>query len=563
MKPSRHYLWLTLALTIILILSIGRPPGAIRVSAEAISTASLTPSAAANVEPLVVAQAATATRTPSPINVGNFVWDDRDHDGRQDAGEPGLSGVIVQLWNGAKTQLIQQTTTNANGNYTLVAPSPGQYRVRVLLPHVNDQFSPKDAVAGDDLTDSDINPSGADLGFTDIYNFASNLISITSIDAGIRRYVTPTPTRTPSPINVGNFVWDDLDHDGRQDAGEPGLSGVTVQLWNSAKTQLIQQTTTNANGNYTLVAPSPGDYRVRVLLPHVNDQFSPKDAVAGDDLTDSDINPSGADAGFTDVYSFASNLISITSIDAGIRIFKTPTPTRTPSPISVGNRVWRDTNGNGVQDAGEPGIAGVTVQLWNGAKTQLIQQTTTNANGNYTLVAPGPGDYRVRVLKFYAGDQFSPKNASVDDTLDSDINPSGADAGFTDIYNFASNLISITSIDAGFSYLAPTPTPTLTPSRTPTIPAPNAPPALNFSRQSFTRFSWNSVSWAVGYAVEVDTEPNFASPDYSTYSLAASARTWTILLPSIDAVYYWRVGAKRADGTIVWSATQTLTVDAP
>ncbi len=34
---------------------------------------------------------------------------------------------------------------------------------------------------------------------------------------------------------------------------------------------------------------------------------------------------------------------------------------------SVGDRVWNDTNGNGVQDAGETGINGVTVQLLNGA----------------------------------------------------------------------------------------------------------------------------------------------------------------------------------------------------
>ena len=50
---------------------------------------------------------------------------------------------------------------------------------------------------------------------------------------------TPTPTRTPTPINVGNFVWDDLDQDGRQDAGEPGLAGIVVQLWNGTKTQII------------------------------------------------------------------------------------------------------------------------------------------------------------------------------------------------------------------------------------------------------------------------------------------------------------------------------------
>ena len=249
--------------------------------------------------------------------MGNFVWDDLDGDGRQDAGEPGLAGITVQLWNGAKTQLIGSAVTNASGNYTLVAPTPGDYRVRVVRPSAGDQFSPKDNAAAGDTLDSDINPSGTSLGFTDIYNFASNLISITSIDAGLIIFRTPTPTRTPTPINVGNFVWHDLDGDGRQDAGEPGLAGITVQLWNGAKTQFIGQTTTNASGNYTLVAPTPGDYRVRIVLPSAGDQFSPKDNAAAGDTLDSDINPSGTSLGFTDIYNFASNLISITSIDAG------------------------------------------------------------------------------------------------------------------------------------------------------------------------------------------------------------------------------------------------------
>ncbi len=284
--------------------------------------------------------------------------------------------------------------------------------------------------------------------------------------------LSPTPTRTPTPINVGNFVWDDLDKDGRQDAGEPGLAGVTVQLWNSAKTQLIDQKTTNANGNYTLIAPTPGNYRVRVILPGFSDQFSPLDNAAAGDQLDSDINPSGADKGFTNVYTFASNLISITTIDAGVIIFRTPTPTRTPTPINVGNFVWHDLDKDGRQDAGEPGLAGVTVQLWNSTKTQLIDQKVTNGNGNYTLIAPTPGDYRVRVVPLSPADQFSPlDNAAAGDQLDSDINPSGADKGFTKVYTFASNLISITTIDAGLQTVTATATPTPIATGTPLPPA--------------------------------------------------------------------------------------------
>ncbi|MBL8134733.1 MAG: hypothetical protein JNL42_22925 [Anaerolineae bacterium] len=392
---------------------------------------------------------ATPTRTPTPINIGNFIWDDLDQDGRQDAGEPGLSGVTVQLWNSTKTSLIDFDSTDANGIYTIVAPTPGSYRVRVVLPSINDQFSPKDQAGGDDTDDSDINPSGTNLGFTDIISIASNVISISSIDGGIIKYRTPTPTRTPTPVNFGNFVWDDLDQDGRQDAGEPGLSGVTVQLWNSAKSVMLDTAVTNASGIYTLQSSGPGSYRVRVVLPSINDQFSPKDQAGGDDTDDSDINPSGGDIGFTDIIAVASNVISISNIDGGIIKFRTPTPTRTPTPINVGNFVWDDLDEDGIQDAGEPGIAGVTVQLWNSGKTVMLYETETGATGNYTVVAPVPGSYRIRVIKPSSADDFSPKDAGADNTKDSDINPTGTDAGYSDIFNIASNVISMTNMDAG------------------------------------------------------------------------------------------------------------------
>lgn len=271
----------------------------------------------------------TATRTPTPINVGNFVWDDVDSDGTQDPGEPGLPGVTVQLWNGAKTQLLDSGVTNASGSYTLTAPAPGQYRVRVLTG-AGDLFTVKDGAAND-LTDSDINPTGTDAGFTDVYNFASNLISITTIDAGIIKFRTPTPTRTPTPINLGNFVWSDLNGNGIQDAGEPGAAGVTLQLWNDAKTQLIASTTTNASGIYSLIAPTPGSYRIRVLLP-AGASFSPVD-LGGDNLKDSDIFSSLANFGFTDTISIASNVISMTHIDAGLKNFVAPTATPTPPAL--------------------------------------------------------------------------------------------------------------------------------------------------------------------------------------------------------------------------------------
>jgi hypothetical protein len=52
------------------------------------------------------------------------------------------------------------------------------------------------------------------------------------------------------------------------------------------------------------------------------------------------------------------------------------------APLEIGNRIWKDTNSNGVQDAGEPPIAGVTVNLYNATNT-LVATTLTDSNGNF------------------------------------------------------------------------------------------------------------------------------------------------------------------------------------
>ncbi|MCB9316687.1 MAG: HYR domain-containing protein, partial [Lewinellaceae bacterium] len=53
----------------------------------------------------------------------------------------------------------------------------------------------------------------------------------------------------PAPIEIGNRVWADLDRDGIQDSGEPGINGVEVQL-KSAGGFLLATTTTTGDGNY-------------------------------------------------------------------------------------------------------------------------------------------------------------------------------------------------------------------------------------------------------------------------------------------------------------------------
>jgi hypothetical protein len=59
-----------------------------------------------------------------------------------------------------------------------------------------------------------------------------------------------------------------------------------------------------------------------------------------------------------------------------------------PAPIEIGNRLWTDTNGNGIQDPGETAVTGATVQLWadtnaDGTVDTQVGTATTDASGNY------------------------------------------------------------------------------------------------------------------------------------------------------------------------------------
>ena len=61
------------------------------------------------------------------------------------------------------------------------------------------------------------------------------------------------------------------------------------------------------------------------------------------------------------------------------------------APIELGNRVWRDSNNNGVQDPGEAGIGNVTVHLYNAANV-LIATAVTNADGEYYFTSGTAAD---------------------------------------------------------------------------------------------------------------------------------------------------------------------------
>ena len=339
--------------------------------------------------------------------LGDFVWDDLNANGLQDAGEPGVANVTVQLLD-ATLAVIATTTTNASGVYMFDNLAPGAYSVRFTAPG---GYVFTVAGAG---TNPEAN-SHADLqtGATDAVILAAGQ-SAFFLDAGLVR-----------PASVGDYVWEDMNYNGVQDAGEPGVSGVKVELLTSAGE--VQATATTATGGlYSFTGLVPGTYSVR-FEPPIGYQF-----------TQPATDPDSAIQSHADAITGATELRevpaggSITILDAGlVRV------------ASLGDRVWVDANRNGTQDTDEVGLAGVAVRLMD-ADGVVLAADTTGTDGRYLFSDLAPGVYKV-AFTAPAGYTFTAQAAGTDPEADSDADTATGISGSVTLVSGE----SVTSVDAG------------------------------------------------------------------------------------------------------------------
>ncbi len=91
----------------------------------------------------------------------------------------------------------------------------------------------------------------------------------------------------------------------------------------------------------------------------------------------------------------------------------------------------------------------------------------------------------------------------------------------------------------------------------------NSVPVRNLFVTLTPTLSWNPVTDAAGYEIQVDNNPNFSSLEYEDKTIAAGITSKMIEVPE-DGRYYWRVRALR-DGNSPgrWSAVDTFFVDTP
>jgi protocatechuate 3,4-dioxygenase beta subunit len=363
--------------------------------------------AAFNVAPgdnITYIDAGFAPQLSNRASLGDRVWYDDNQNGVQDAGEAGVPGVTVKLLNGPGTSTLQTAVTDAFGNYTFNNLAASSYRVEFdLSSKPGYTLTAQNATTN---TNFDSNPSTA-TGRTNVIYLGAGEVNM-SIDAGIYN-----PANTNS---IGDLVWNDTDKDGIQDAGEPGVSGVTVTLLNAAGVP-VAVTTTNAQGAYEFPGLPNGTYSVSFSNLQPGMVFTAQETAPS--ATGSDANPLTGKSGPIVLSGNTNN----NDIDAGI--YQAGTERFT---ASLGNYVWYDLNNNGIQDVNETGVSGVTATLVDAGLDGIAgnsddgasRTTLTNGLGEYMFTGLKPSNYLVRFSDLPVGYTISPANAGTNDAKDSD-----------------------------------------------------------------------------------------------------------------------------------------------
>ena len=248
------------------------------------------------------------------------------------------------------------------------------------------------------------------------------------------------PDNTSSvPLTAGYTIagklYNDADASFNSSDSEAPYAGVTVALLKRDGTPVLDKdgnpvtAVTDAEGKYSFRGLPLGEYTVSVVDPTSGPLAGtkPTEAYTGRYKTTADV-------------TIAEATGSVIDVDFGF-----------VKPASVGDYTWMDVNRDGLQDADEPALPGVTVTLTHAdgsavtdASGNPVAAVTTDANGKYKFENLLPGDYKVS-FQAPAGYEATTSEAGDDRAADSN----GASASVTLVQGQTDDTIDFGAIGTG------------------------------------------------------------------------------------------------------------------
>ncbi|MBL0146813.1 MAG: hypothetical protein IPP48_14895 [Chitinophagaceae bacterium] len=413
----------------------------------------------------------SVTPIGSSLSLGNFVWDDKNNNGIQEAGEPGINGATVKLYldanndNMADGTAIFSTTTNINGFYEFNNLSATNYIVGVVIPVGSNVVATNGgdpdnninndnngivlsngevrsnaitlSVAGEPTTDGDGSNGNLTLDFGFVYPCSNAVQMVTNgsfTTASVSGFNTDVPNGsygfTSNPFQVysvwtslgdrttgfGNMMW--FSDDNAATNRKQWYQNYTVTSGNEYTFTTWVRNVVNNGANPTLYLTANG-----VQLSGSSSIITYADGWKK--ITGTFVATTSGNVEFAVVlaanqwnHDFVLDDVSIISCS-------------TTNILKLGNQIFYDLNDNGIKDATESGwpFGGIIVNLHldnnNDGITDagwVTLSTYTDGNGFYQFEGLNPGSYFVTLTNPYPIDwqKSSVNGGDPDNDIDND-----------------------------------------------------------------------------------------------------------------------------------------------